>query len=407
VRVLILHSRYRSGSASGENRVVEDEARLLVEAGHHVNVFAPTLRNVSGLHQIVSGIRVVWSNRAATEVRRRFKRIRPDVVHCHNLFPALSPSVLREVGSRAATLMTLHNYRLLCLPGTFLRDGRTCEDCLGHVPWPGVLHGCYQDSVAASIALATSVVLHTKAGTFADVQVYLAISRFLRDKHVQGGLAPERVVVKPHFAWPGRQRQGPGEYFLYLGRLSPEKGVSTVLEAWQEVRAKLLIVGDGPHARYLQATAPSNVEFRPTVSPDEARALISSARAVLVPSISHEGAGKVVLEAYAAGVPVLASRSGGLPEVVDEEITGLLLPPGNAAAWADGVDRLLDDSESERMGRAANRLWEKQYSPEQGLARLEDAYHRALSQRGRSNSRDAASSTVERSRAIVAHPRSR
>jgi glycosyltransferase involved in cell wall biosynthesis len=378
VRILILHSRYRSGAASGENRVVEDEARLLSEGGHDVEVFAPSVRDPSGMELIRTGARVVWSGQAAAAVRKRLGQFQPDIVHCHNLFPALSPSVLREASERAPVVMTLHNYRLMCLPGIFLRDGRICEDCLGRTPWPGVVHGCYQDSVPASFALGASLRLHRHLGTFDRVGLYLAISQFVRTKHLEGGLAPERVVVKPHFAWPGELRQTPGEYFLYLGRLSQEKGVATLLEAWHGIRAKLLVVGDGPDTTRLRSMAPSNVDFMPTVIPDKARILIRSARAVLVPSLSFEGAGKVVMEAYAAGVPAVVSRAGGLPEFVQDGVTGLLIPPGDVKAWAEAIERLFDDSECDRMGRASLRLWADEYSPERGLTQLEDVYRFAI-----------------------------
>ena len=164
---------------------------------------------------------------------------------------------------------------------------------------------------------------------------------------------------------------------MYLGRLSPEKGVATLLDAWKQVRAKLLIVGDGPEASRLRAAAPKNVEFRATVEPDEVPALLRRARAVLSPSVSHEGAGKVVLEAYAAGVPVIVSRAGGLPEVVRDGVTGLVLPPTDRTAWVRGVTHLLDDGESERMGRSGWELWSDRYSPEQGLVNIEGAYRRA------------------------------
>lgn len=357
--------------------MVEDEARILREGGHSVDVFSPGVGDVTGIGRIRTAADALWSVRASEKVEALVRRGRPDVVHVHNLFPALSPAVLRVVHERAATILTLHNYRLLCLPGTFLRDGHVCEDCLGRPPWPGVVHGCYQGSVAASGVLATSLTLHRTIGSFRRVREFLAISSFVRMKYVEAGLAPDRVFVKPHFAWSSARREGPGDFFLYLGRLSPEKGVATLLEAWRGIKAKLLVVGDGPDATSLRALAPANVEFRGPVPAELVPDLLVGSRAVVVPSVSHEGAGKVVLEAYAAGVPVLASRAGGLPEVVQDGTTGLLLPPGDPVAWERAAERLLDDAESERMGEAGWRLWKEQYGPEQGLTRLEEAYRRA------------------------------
>jgi glycosyltransferase involved in cell wall biosynthesis len=378
VRVLILHSQYRSGPASGENRVVADEAQLLSDGGHHVDLFAPEPGQPKGLGLISTALGAIWSSEAAAEVKRRIDYAKPDIVHFHNLFPALSPAVLRVVDERVPIVATLHNYRLLCLPATFLRDDRVCEDCLGRVAWPGVLHRCYQSSFPASAVLASSLQLHKSIRTFDRIRLYIAISDFVRRKHVEGGLSPKRIVVKSHFAWSAERREGPGEYFLYLGRLSPEKGVSTLLQVWRSVRSKLLIVGDGPDAARLRGLAPRNVEFRGTLDPDRVGALLRRTRAVMAPSVSHEGAGRVVLEAYAAGVPVLVSRAGGLPEAVIDGQSGLVLPPRDIRAWTEATERLLEDSESERMGEAGWQLWAERYTPEKALLNLQNCYQKAL-----------------------------
>ncbi len=158
LRILILHSPYLTGDASGENRVVEQEARLLEAAGHSVWTFLPERRASRRLGGGREALSAVWSGDAVRRVRGLIARDSPDVVHCHNLFPALSPAVLRAADDAgAAVVMTLHNYRLLCLPATFLRDGRVCELCLGRQPWRGVVHRCYRGSLGGSAALGTSL----------------------------------------------------------------------------------------------------------------------------------------------------------------------------------------------------------------------------------------------------------
>jgi glycosyltransferase involved in cell wall biosynthesis len=378
VRILILHSHYLSGAVSGENRVVSDETRLLVEGGHQVDVWDPAPADTHGLGLMGTAARAIWSTDATAHVRELIRRSKAEIVHCHNLFPQLSPAVLRAAGDeRVAMVMTLHNYRLLCLPATFSRDGRVCEDCLGRTPWPGVVHACYRDSTLGSAALATSLTLHTAFHTFDRVTQYLAVSRFVRRKYVEAGWPEDRIEVKSNFAWKSPRREGPGRYFLYLGRLSPEKGIATLISAWRRSPAQLLVVGNGPTAGALRADAPPNVEFRPTASPAEVPALIREARALLLPSICYEAQPRVILEAYAAGVPVLASDLGALPEAVPTD-SGLLVAPGDAGAWAAAVERLLDDRESERLGEGAWQRWRDQYSPERGLKNLEDAYGRAV-----------------------------
>jgi glycosyltransferase involved in cell wall biosynthesis len=388
LRVLVLHSQYSSGPASGENRVVEDEIRLLREAGHEVHSFVPPAPEGSGLGLVRAGVDAVWSTSAVATVTRLLAEHAPTVVHVHNLFPVLSPAVLRAASAGAASVVvTLHNYRLLCLPATFLRDGRICEDCLGRLPWRGVVHGCYRGSVGGSGAIATSLAVHRALRTFDRVSLFAAVSDFVKEKHVSAGLPTERIVLKNNFSWPSPSpspspsRWGPGDYFLYLGRLSAEKGLRTLVQAWANVPAPCLIAGDGPDRAELEASAPANVEFLGLVSPDMGVDLLRGARALVLPSTWYEGAPRSILEAYAAGVPVIASRTGGLPELVEQDVTGLLTPPSDAVALAAAARRLLDGDTRLRMGDAARRRWESQYTPEIGLRGLERLYADAAMRR--------------------------
>ncbi len=377
MRVLILHSRYLSGAASGENRVVEDESRLLREAGHHVSVWAPAPVVSGAVERLRTGASAVWSRSAAREVGRIVRRDAIEVVHVHNLFPTLSPAVLRSARQAgAAVVVTLHNFRMMCLPANLLRDDRICEVCVGHAPWRGVIHRCYRASALGSTALATSLTLHRAAGTFDAVSRFLAVSDFVRRKHVEAGVPAGRIGVKANFTWPVDVRRGPGEYFVYLGRLSGEKGVDTLLRAWERGRpdVPLVVVGDGPDGSALRASAPHGVEFRGQVPSEEVAGILARARALLVPSRWYEAAPRSIIEAYAAGVPVLASDIGALPDLVASDVSGLLVPTDDAEGWAGAVERLTDDAESERLGRQAFELWERRYSPARGIAGLEQAY---------------------------------
>jgi glycosyltransferase involved in cell wall biosynthesis len=379
MRVLILHSRYLSGDASGENRVVRDEAKLLTDAGHDVRVYEPSPTRASGVGLVTTAVDAVWSAKSGGEVRDLIRLFRPDVVHCHNLFPMLSPAVIRTCHSEGIpVVITLHNYRLMCLPSTFLRDGRVCEDCLGRGPWPGVIHRCYRRSLPGSATLATSLLVHRSLRTFRFVSLFLAVSPFVRDKHIEAGLRADRIRVKSNFTWSVPRRDGTGRNFLYLGRLSPEKGVRTLIRAWDAVGADLVVVGDGPDEDSLRAGAPSAVRFAGPLPGEDVVDLIREARAVLVPSVSYEAQPRVILEAYAAGVPVIASRIGGLPDLIGDEESGLLVAPGDHAAWAEAAIRLLDDDAAMRLGEGAYRLWQEHYSPASGLLALEGAYRAAV-----------------------------
>jgi glycosyltransferase involved in cell wall biosynthesis len=271
----------------------------------------------------------------------------------------------------------------MCLPATFLRDGLVCESCLGHVPWRGVAYRCYRGSALGSAALALSISLHRGLRTFDAVTRYLAVSEFVRAKYIEGGLSSSRIRVKSNFTWPAARREGPGEYFLYLGRLSSEKGVDTLLRAWRRGASlgQLVVAGDGPQGEDLRRAAPRGVQFLGAVPPEEVPGLLRRARALLVPSRWYEASPRTIIEAFAAGVPVIASRIGALPEAVHDGVSGYLAAPGDAAAWSDAATRVLDPIESERLGGGAWAVWRERHSPESGLRGLESAYSEARAAR--------------------------
>jgi glycosyltransferase involved in cell wall biosynthesis len=221
-------------------------------------------------------------------------------------------------------------------------------------------------------------VLHRALGSFDRVRRFLAVSEFVRAKHIEAGFPPERITVKPNFCWPVPRREGPGEYFLYLGRLSPEKGLPMLLKAWRDSPARLLVAGGGPLMASLLRQTPHNVDMLGDVPSEDVGGLLAGARALLVPSRAYEGGPRAVLEAYAAGVPVLASRLGSLTEVVHDGVSGLLLDHREPREWRAATDRLLDDDEAERLGEGAWRTWRARYGPERGLRALETAYREAM-----------------------------
>jgi glycosyltransferase involved in cell wall biosynthesis len=377
MRILIVHSRYLSGPVSGENAVVDDEARLLREAGHTVELWQPEPTAIGGVGLLRTGMDAIWNRQAIANIQQKTHTSGAEIIHFHNLFPALSPAALRATG-RAASVMTLHNYRLMCLPSTFLRDERICEDCLGRPPWRGVVHRCYRDSTLGSAALAISLSMHRSLRTFDRITLFVAVSEFVRRKYIEAGFPNDRIRVKSNFVWPTERREGPGEHFLFLGRLSPEKGARTIIDTWSPSMGKLLLVGEGPEASQLRRTAPRNVEFVGSVPQHEVSEFLRGARALLVPSLWYEAQPRVILEAYAAGVPVIASRIGGLPDLVVDGTSGLLVLPADSASWVAAVEQLLDDQQAQRFGEGAYRLWAERHSPEQALGALEDTYRMAL-----------------------------
>jgi glycosyltransferase involved in cell wall biosynthesis len=375
MRILILHSRYATGSLSGENRVVDDEAALLSSSGHETTVWAPSYGTAGGRAR--GAMNAVWSQRAVRRVEELIETVRPDVVHVHNLFPTLSPAVLRASARRCAVVMTLHNFRLACLAGTLLRENRLCEDCVGHLPLKGVVHRCYRQSGLASAVLAASISVHRVAGSFSHVSLFVSVSEFVRDTLRRAGVVGERIRVKPNFAWPTDPRVGPGEYFLTLGRLSREKGLDVVVGNLPPA-ARLVVVGAGPERERLLSLATQAVDFRDAVPGSQVPELLRGARALLVPSRCYEGQPRVVLEAFAAGVPVVASRLGGLPELVQDGANGLLVEPGDDRGWRHAVERLTQDAVSTGLGAGAYGTWEQLFTPARALRNCESVYDEAL-----------------------------
>jgi len=383
VRIAVLHSRYLSGPASGENRVVADEIKLLTEGGHEVRSWTPS-PSTTAKERAKAAVDTTWSTQAVAQISDLVGSWKAEIVHCHNLFPLVSPAAIRAASAQGAgVVMTLHNYRLMCLSGSLYRAGHICEECLGRLPWRGVLHRCYRQSLLGSGALATSLTVHRGLRTFDRIDRFLAVSAFVRNKHVEAGISPERITVAPQFAWPTVRREGPGEYFLYLGRLTREKGANALIGSWAPDLGRLVVVGDGPEMTRLRATAPPNVEFRGLVPGDSVPAVLRGARALLGPSLWDDAAPRSVTEAYAAGVPVIASRRGGLTETVKHGESGLLVSAGRSSEWAAAVRRLSNDEEAIRLGENAWRQWSETHRPEHSLARLESAYGALLAGVGR------------------------
>ena len=400
VAVLVVHDRYRQ--AGGEDVVVASEVALLRQHGHRVSELIVDNDRIADRAGPLSKAKLaadtVWSFSAAAAVGRRIERERPDVVHVHNFLPLLSPSVhaaARQAG--VAVVQTLHNYRLICPAGTLFRDGRPCEDCVGRkVAWPAVAHACYRSSRAQSAVVATMLATHAARGAWdRDVDVFLAVSEFVRDRMIAGGLPADRIAVKANFVEDGRaeraapqrgraaRRDGP---LLFVGRLTADKGVDLLLDAWAGAPdlPLLEVVGDGPLEGEVAAAAASSGRVVPAgrLDPGAVRARMAAAAALVFPSRWYEGQPLTILEAYAAGLPVIAASIGSLPELVRDGETGLLFRPGDigdlrrAVTWATA-----HRAELRRMGQRARAAYEERFTPEVGYAALVAAYRSAITSR--------------------------
>ncbi|MDX3579681.1 MULTISPECIES: glycosyltransferase [unclassified Streptomyces] len=394
MHVLVVHNRYASAQPSGENKVVDQEVALLRGAGHRVGLFERrsddiAARSLPGKAAIP--LLVPWNPAVRRELAARLRAERPDVVHVHNVFPLLSPAVLAACADAGVpAVATLHNYTQVCPPGTLQRDGRPCTECVGSAPLPAVRHGCYRGSRLATAPLAISLSVNRRRW-WSGVERFFCISAAQRDVLARAGMPAERLAVKHNFVPdPDERRVGDGEHLLYLGRLAEAKGVRLLMAAWDEVAAgggvgvPLVIAGTGPLEREVAtwAAGRGDVRYVGLYDSAECRKAVARSVAVVAPSTWLEAFGLVVVEAMAAGVPVVAAGHGAFVELVEEGTTGLLHRPGEAASLASCLRRIADGSvRNQEMGRAARRRYEQGFSPAVGLERLVEGYRTAIAGR--------------------------
>lgn len=379
LRVLVAHNAYQL--RGGEDSVVDAEVDLLKQHGHEVALLTRHNDDVAGASKLGVAAQALWSHRTTQELSALIERFRPDVLHVHNTWPLISPSIYWAAGkARLPVVQTLHNFRLMCPQATFLRDGAVCEDCLGKLPLPALKHRCYRESAVQTGALVGMLAVHRGLRTFdRKVSRYIALNQFCRSKFIAGGFPADRVDVKPNFVpWVSPPDVHGRRGGLSVGRLSVEKGVEVLLSAVSAYPAhQLTIIGGGPFEAQVQAVAgQAFVGFLPL---SEVMQRLAQASYLVLPSVCYEGFPRTLVEAFASGVPVIASRLGSMAELISDGRTGLLFNPGDAAdfvaklKWADAHPQ-----EMARMGSAARAEYESRYSPDQNYRELISIYERAI-----------------------------
>lgn len=392
MKVLLAHNYYQH--PGGEDQVFADEAALLEVHGHQVSRYTVDNDNLEHAPKLRLARDTLWNCVAASAIERLVREQGIEVAHFHNTLPQLSPAVYyaaRRAG--AAVVQTLHNFRLLCPGATFLRGGTICESCLGRtVAWPAMLHRCYRGSLAASAVLSGMLAAHRLAGTWSRaVDAYITLTDFARQRFLAGGLPADRLYVKPNFVFePARAGNGQGGYLLFAGRLSAEKGLATLLAAWQFLppTVHLRIAGDGPLADAVRSAAAKHagIEWLGRLPAAEVARQMAGATAVLIPSICYENLPKALVESFAVGTPVIASRLGALPDLIDDGRTGLLFTAGDPQELARCVLNLLDDDAHRASMRGEARTeFENHYTADENHRQLMTIYEcaRARSRSGR------------------------
>ena len=337
-----------------------------------------------GLHrQVAAAARMIHSPASRRGVQAAVRDFRPDVAHLHNIYHQLSPSVLRPLRELGVPIvMTLHDYKLICPTYLLLDHGKVCEACLGGRFRHAVARRCKDGSLGASAVLALETTVHRATNAYDPVQVFICPSRFLAGKIAEAGVYPDRLRVLSNFvdARSVAPKARPGGEAVYVGRLREEKGVDVLVKAMRHLRQhRLDVVGDGPERGRLEALAaecaPGRVRFHGSVAKDRVLELTRSAAVAVMPSRCHDNQPMAVLEAFACGVPVVATELGGLPELVQQDRFGQTVPADDPAAMAGAMAELLDDPERAfQVGQAARGHAQRQFAPERHLEQLEALY---------------------------------
>jgi glycosyltransferase involved in cell wall biosynthesis len=395
LHIVMFHNRYQY--AGGEDAATKADVEMLREYGHQVTlieVHNDIIKTYSRFDKLKLFAATAWNFKVYREMRSQFQKLKPDLVHVQNFFPLFSPSIHAAARSlKIPTVQHMHNFRLGCLNGYLFRDGKICEACVGRNPWRGVRYGCYRDSPIASIAVWAMVTFNRWRRTWEqDVDAFITPSHFAAQKFQEMGIPSDRLYVNPNVINPKNvevtlslQPENPN--FLFVGRLSAEKGLITLLQAWAELNMidwQLKIIGDGSEKlnlqRFVDEAGLKNVQFLGYLTPLQVEIAIHSATALLVPSQWYETFGRVVVEAFACSKPVLASDLGALSELIISEYNGFLIPCDRINEWTEKLYWCGTNPEAMQiMGNKAYKTYQESYTRSANYLQLMKIYDSVLS----------------------------
>lgn len=379
-RVLIVHTFYTQ--PGGEDQVFAAEKALLEAAGCEVLTFTAHNEELEGLGRLGQLEATLWNRAYHKKITEFIRRHRPQVVHVHNTFPLMSPAVLHAVKAEGVPLvMTLHNFRLFCASYNFYRAGKPCTDCLKEwFPLSAIKHSCYRESRTASSVVATMIGLHKALGSWSSkVDRFIALTEFARNTLQEGGLPENKLVVKPNFVPDPGVGVGGGGYGLFVGRLAPEKGLGLMLEAWNSVPYPLKVVGDGPEAGTVRGAGLEQLEFLGRQPRERVLELMKGAEFLVFPSQWFEGFPMTIVEAYAVGLPIVATDLGSIASLIKPGRTGLHFAPGNPADLSKQARSMFENPDLTAEMRAAARLeYEQNYTAEKNLEQLLGVYRSVI-----------------------------
>lgn len=379
MKILVAHNAYHY--RGGEDTLVDAEMAMLRRHGHDVFLYRRDNAEFAQIRPIHAALDTLWSRRTVREIHRLSKHFRPDIIHAHNTFPLISPSLYDAARYlHIPVVQTLHNFRLICPQAMLIRQGRLCTDCVGNWPWRAVLHRCYRGSLAQTAVTASMLSLHRLRGSWDQgVSRYIVLNQSCRDLFIAGGLPPDRLRIKPNFVdasgVPDWTTRAGG---VFIGRLSSEKGLSTLIQALQSLPGMSIdVYGKGPMQSVVEH-APG-LRYCGFLSSAALRERMRQSAYLVMPSTGMESFGLAAIEAFACGVPVIASRQGGLGELVTHDKNGLLFTPGDPQALAAAIAHAeAHPDKMKRMGMDAYQTWLDHYTPERNYELLMRIYDEAL-----------------------------
>lgn len=386
MHIFFIHNRYQQ--TGGEDVSVQREKRVLQEHGHRVTLFEVDNQDIrSNRDKIRVALNVAYSAQYRDAVTLKLAQYRPDIVHIHNFFPVLTPSLYdacRE--THIPVIQTLHNYRTICPGALLMRQGAICEICVTHSAYRAGWYRCYKGSFLGTLAVARMVQFHRRRQTWhRNVNRFLALTEFARKKFIQGGFPPEKVSVKPNFIadpFLKNQRVQQRSGALFVGRLSHEKGLVTLMNAWRAIKnLPLRIAGDGPLQERVTAMDSHQAIFLGWQPPESISQEMSQASFLIFPSECYENFPLVLVEAFAHGLPIVAPRLGAMSEIVEDGKTGLLFTSRQTDDLIGKIRWMQNHPEACRqMGENARKVYLDRYTPQQNYAMLFTIYQTVRSQ---------------------------
>jgi glycosyltransferase involved in cell wall biosynthesis len=390
MRILIVHNYTQQ--RGGADEAAEQEAELLRKYGHEVRIYSrhnDEIIKFSTVKKVFFFFEPTWSRRTYREIELVLAEFNPDLVHFHSFFPLISPSAYYAIAEKnIPVVQTLHEYRLVCPTGWLFRDNKVCNDCMQHSLWKGIFYGCYHDSHIQTASVALMLSVHRFLKTWQNkVHTFITLTEFARTKFIEGGIPESKIVVRSNFlATDPTTCHGERKYALYVGRLSSEKGVVTLLQAWKSLtNIPLKIVGDGPLKSwiktYIDKWSLSHIDLVGFVSLQEVIEHQRNAYFLVMPSIWYETFGRTIIEAYSTGTPVIASRLGAMTELVKDDETGILFNPGSSFDLAEKVEYAF--SQPDRLahwGENAHHRYVQEFSAEVAYKSLIKIYDNAQNQ---------------------------